>query len=191
VTVAAVILSSTAEGALAPTQGRVRVKLLVSLAAAGGAFPVIVVSPDDDREEVALALGASGAVYGLPAPHELGPAGQMVRGADLAIAESDDTTAVLIWPARMTWVRPDTIRALIAAHQAEPTTMLLPTWRADSGWPVLFSIAHLDALRAVAPDRMPPHVVADLAAVIPTRDVDLGDPGVVHDVDTPLEELGR
>ena len=187
-TVAAVILSSTSEGALAPIDGVARVRHLAGLAWSGGAHPVIVVSPDEDGTVVA-ALDGSGARHAQPAPHELGPAGQMVRGADLAMDEAGTTTAVLLWPARMTWVRPATLAALIATHVGDPATVLRPTWGGETGWPVLVPIIHLDALRTVAPDRMPPHVIADVAATAPTRDVDLGDPGVVHDVDTPVEEL--
>ena len=36
---------------------------------------------------------------------------------------------------------------------------------------------------------MPPDVVEDLAAAIPTRIVEVGDPGVTHDVDTPRDAL--
>ena len=104
-TVAAVILSATAEGALADTLGQRRVRRLVDIAWSGGALPVVVVSPDEDGA-VATALFGSEAVYGAPAAADAGPAGQMVRGAELALAEVHDTSAVLIWPARMTWVGP-------------------------------------------------------------------------------------
>jgi hypothetical protein len=36
---------------------------------------------------------------------------------------------------------------------------------------------------------MPPDVVADLLAAVPSRIVEVGDPGVTHDVDTPHEAL--
>jgi hypothetical protein len=36
---------------------------------------------------------------------------------------------------------------------------------------------------------MPPDVIADLAAVAPTRIVELGDPGVIFDTDTPEADL--
>ena len=45
------------------------------------------------------------------------------------------------------------------------------------------------ALRAVAPDRIPSDVVEDLAAMIASRIVDVGDPGVTHDVDTAVHDL--
>jgi hypothetical protein len=54
---------------------------------------------------------------------------------------------------------------------------------------VLLPTTHLDALRAVAADRMPDAVIETLARQIPTRDLDVGDPGVTHDVDTPFGDL--
>jgi hypothetical protein len=36
---------------------------------------------------------------------------------------------------------------------------------------------------------MPPDVVADLVATVPNRTIEMGDPGVVHDVETAPTEL--
>ena len=188
VTVAAIILSASAEGALADTLGQSRVRRLVDLAWAGGALPVMVLSPDPDGAVLA-ALAGSEAVYGSPAPPEAGPAGQMVRGTELAIAEVRDTTAVLLWPVRMTWVGPETITSLIETHGTDPGTMLRPAWHGDPGWPVLLPIAHLETLRAVPPDHLPPMVIEDLAGTIAMRVVEMGDPGVIHDADTAPEDL--
>jgi len=187
-TVAAVILSASVEGAVAGTLGQPRVRRLADLAWSGGALPIVVVSPDPDGVVTSVLVGSE-AVYGSPAPVESGPAGQMVRGAELAMAEVRDTTAVLLWPARMAWVGPETITSLIEAHGADPGTLLRPAWHGDPGWPVLLPLAHLAALRAVAADRMPPDVIADLAVAIPTRIVEMGDPGVITDVDTALADL--
>lgn len=187
-TVAAVILSATAEGALVPTVGQPRVRRLVDLAWSGGALPIVVVSPDPERT-VTDALVGSEAIHGLPAPVEAGPVGQMVRGIELAADEVQDLTAALIWPARLVWVGPETITSLIEAHGTDRGTVLRPAWHGEPGWPVLLPLAHLDALRAIGADRMPPAIVDELAGAVPTRIVDLGDPGVVHDADTPRDAL--
>ena len=94
----------------------------------------------------------------------------MCRGVELAVAEVRDTTAVLLWPARMTWVGPETITTLIETHGLDHATVLRPAWQGEPGWPVLLPTAHLAALRAIAPDRMPPDVIADLVATLPSRD---------------------
>lgn len=187
-TVAAVILSSSVEGSLADTLGQPRVRRLADLAWSGGALPIVVVAPDPDGS-VAAALAGSEATYGSPAQPEAGPVGQMVRGAELALAEVHDTTAVLLWPARMTWVGPETITSLIETHGMDREAVLRPAWHGQPGWPVLVPTARLDALRAIAPDRMPPQVVDDLVATVPARIVEMGDPGVIHDVDTPPADL--
>ena len=187
-TVAAVILSATTEGALTDTLGQPRVRRLVDLAWSGGALPVLVVAPDPDGTVAASLLGTE-SVYGSPAPPEAGPVGQMVRGAELAMAEVRDTTAALIWPARMVWVGAETITSLIEAHGPDPRTVLQPGWLGEPGWPVLVPLVHLEALRAIPPDRMPLDVIHDLVAAVPARVVDMGDPGVIHDADTPQAEL--
>ena len=187
-TVAAVILSATAESALADTLGQPRVRRLTDIEWAGGALPVIVVAPDPDGA-VARALAETEAELGSPAPLEAGPAGQMVRGAELAMADVGGTTGVLLWPGRMVWVGPETVTSLIEAHGPDRDLMLRPTWRGKPGWPVLLPTSHLDDLRAIGPEAMPPEIVDRLAAIVPTRVVELGDPGVTHDVDTPLHEL--
>lgn len=187
-TVAAIILSATAEGALAETMGQPRVRRLVDIAWSGGALPIVVLSPDP-AGAVAAALVGTEAVHGSPAPTEAGPVGQMVRGVELARAEVGETSGALLWPARMTWVGPETVTSLIEAHGTDPATVLRPTWRGEPGWPVLVPIVHLAALRAVPADQMPPDVVESLVAAVPSRLVELGDPGISHSVDTSLSDL--
>lgn len=187
-TVAAVILSATADGALTDTAGQPRVRRLADLAWSGGALPIVVLSPDPDGA-VAAALAGTEATHGGPAPEEQGAAGQMTRGIELAATEIHDVSAALLWPARTVWVGPETVTSLIEAHGTDPGAMLRPTWHGEPGWPVLLPLAHLTALRATPPDRMPPAVIAELADRVPTRLVELGDPGVTHDADTAREDL--
>jgi CTP:molybdopterin cytidylyltransferase MocA len=188
VTVGAVILSANPEGAIAVTQGQPRVRRLADVAWAGGALPIVVVSPDPDGA-VAAALAGSEAIYADAAPREAGPVGQMIRGCEAALAEVGETTGFLVWPARMTWVGAETVTSLIEAHGVSRAAVLQPAWHGQAGWPVLVPAAGLDRLRAIAPDRMPPDVIEDLAGVLPTRIVEVGDPGVVHDVDTARDDL--
>jgi CTP:molybdopterin cytidylyltransferase MocA len=173
---------------VADTLGQPRVRRLVDIAWSGGALPVVVVAPDPDGA-VARALVGSEATYGSPAPAEAGPAGQMIRGAELATAEVTDTTAVLLWPARMAWVGPETITSLIEAHGTDPATLLRPGWDGEAGWPVLLPLTALDHLRAVEADVMPPAIVDELTRHLPARVVDVGDPGTHFDVETPYADL--
>jgi molybdenum cofactor cytidylyltransferase len=189
VTVAAVILAASPESALADADGSPAVRRIADAAWSGGATPIVVVSFDPDGA-VAAALAGAAVTLAEPAPQEHGPAGQMARGADVAGAEIVDTDAVLLWPARMTWVGPETVTSLIELHGTAPDTLLRPTWDGDPGWPVLLPLAALASLRAVAPERMPPDVLDDLiAAGIRDRLVEMGDPGVAIDGRTSRADL--
>ena len=189
-TVAAVILSATAEGALAETQGQA--------ARPAPRRPRVVGRGAPDRRAVARSrrrrrgepASGSEAIHGQPAPAETGPVGQMVRGIELAADEVHDLTAVLLWPARMIWVGPETITSLIEAHGTARGTMLRPAWHGEPGWPVA---AAARPPRRAARDRRrtrcPPTSSSAWRRVVPTRLVELGDPGVTHDVGHADEAL--
>ena len=190
-TVAAVILAASPESALADADGMPGVRRIADVAWSGGATPIVVVSFDPEGS-VASALAGSPVTLAEPAPVEHGPKAQMARGADVARSEIDDTDAVLLWPARMTWVGPETVTSLIELHGTVPVALLRPTWDGEPGWPVLLPMAALEALRAVAANRIPPDILDDLiAAGVPERRVDLGDPGVAFDGRTPRADLPR
>jgi CTP:molybdopterin cytidylyltransferase MocA len=189
VTVAAVILAASPESALADADGLPGVRRIADVAWSGGATPVIVVS-FDPAGDVARALAGAPVTLAEPAPAERGPAAQIARGADVALGEVVETDAVLIWPARMTWVGPETVTSLIELHGTAPGRLLRPAWEGETGWPVLVPVAALDALRTTPPDRMPGAIVDQLVAGgLPDRAVDLGDPGVTLDRDTARVDL--
>ena len=169
-TVAAVILSASPDGAVAGADGVPSVRRIADVAWSGGATPVVVVS-FDPTGEVAQALAGASVTLAEPAPLERGPAAQMTRGIEVALAEVHDTDGVLIWPAD--------------AALRDPRR-----FRDEPGWPVLLPFAGLEILRNLAPDRMPPSIIDDLvAAGIADRRVDLGDPGVIHDRETARADL--
>jgi CTP:molybdopterin cytidylyltransferase MocA len=187
-TVAAVILAATDEDAVAPTEGQPRVRRLVDIAWAGGALPVIVVSPDPDGA-VARALAGSAAVLAQPAGKQGGLLGQIRLGTEAARAEVRDLGAILVWPSSMTWVGPETVTSLIEAHGVDRDLVLQPTWQGQTGWPVLIPLTRLVELEGTTADRPPPLVIGDLIERVPSRALDLGDPGVLHDVGTPRSDL--
>ncbi len=187
-TVAACILAATPESALRVVDGVPNVRRLADVAWAGGAFPIVVVAPDPDGS-VVHALAGSEAAYAAPAPVDGGPVGQICRAFDAARELVDATSAALVWPARMGWVDAETVTSLIESHGAEPGVILRPAFRGDPGWPVLLPVEQLESLRALAADLMPPQLVAALAESVPSRLVDLGDPGATHDIDTPAADL--
>lgn len=188
-TVAACILASSAGAALRDVDGTPNVRRLVDLAWAGGALPVIVVSPDP-LGAVAVALAGASVVLAAPAANA-GPAGQMARAIELACSEVDATDAALLWPARMGWLDAETVTSLIEAHGADRDTLLRPAFRVAPGWPILLPVGRLPALRALAADLEPEEISEALAAVLPTRSIELGDPGIVLGLDTPRDGLPR
>lgn len=188
-TVAAVILFARIEGALADTAGRSAVRRVVESAWAGGATPVVVVSADEGGK-VATALAGSPAVLAEPAPPEAGPVGQITRGIGVAAEQVSETDAVLLWPGRLVWVDAETVTTLIEAHGAQRGSLLRPRYGDEVGWPVLLPTDLVPRLAALATDRMPGELIDDLiAGGVPFAEIDMGDPGVVFDVSTPIDSL--
>jgi CTP:molybdopterin cytidylyltransferase MocA len=180
VTVAAIVFAASTESALADADGLPAVRRIADVAWSGGATPIVVVAPDPDGA-VAAALAGSPVTLAEPAPDEVGPAGQMARGIEVATATVRETSGALIWPAGMTWVGPETVTSLIEAHGPGAAALLVPTFGDEQGWPVLLPLTALDALRAIEPTLMPPAIVENLASSVERRLFALGDPGVTHD----------
>jgi CTP:molybdopterin cytidylyltransferase MocA len=189
VTVGAAIFFARPEGALADAAGRPAPRRIVEVAWAGGATPIVVVSFDRDGQ-VAASLAGSPAIFAEPAPTEQGPVGQFVRGLAVARESVAETDACLVWPGRMTWVDAETVTTLIEAHGAHPGTLLRPRYSGVVGWPALLPMAALELLPNLTPDLMPNDILHALATGgMPLVIIDTGDPGVAHDIATPLAEL--
>jgi CTP:molybdopterin cytidylyltransferase MocA len=151
-------------------------------------MPIVVVSADPDGA-VARVLAGSTALLADPAAEEHGPVGQVCRGIDVARAEVLGTEAALVWPARMGWVDAETVTSLIEAHGADRTAVVRPAFRGEAGWPVLVPVVHLKTLCALDAGLMPRPLLEALSAAVGGRVVELGDPGTVHDLDTPRADL--
>jgi len=102
----------------------------------------------------------------------------------VAQAEGD---AILVMPGDMPFISPDSVRAVIAAFEREPS-IVSPRYRGKRGHPVALPASLRDEIRAARP-------AATLHDVIHAHmdmrvDVDTDDPGVVRDIDRP-EDLTR
>jgi CTP:molybdopterin cytidylyltransferase MocA len=189
-TVAAVVLAASPESALADVEGQARVRRIADAAWSGGALPIVVVSFDPNGAVAAALAGAAVTLAEPVPPPKASPAAQMLRGIEVASAEVRDVDGALIWPARMVWVSPETITSLIEAHGVDRSTMLRPTYQGQAGWPVLIPTESASLLAEVARDRMPDMIVGDLiAAGLPMRLIELGDPGAIHDADVARAAL--
>jgi CTP:molybdopterin cytidylyltransferase MocA len=183
-TVAAIILATGPESALRDVNGIPNVRRLADTAWAGGALPIVVVSADAG-DAVAAALAGSAALLAVPAPEESGAAGRMRRGFDVATSEIEGTDAALLWPAQMGWVDAETVTTLIEAHGVRRTAVVRPAFRGTAGWPALIPAVRIGALRGLDPALAPEALLDALMSAEGDRLIDVGDPGVTHDLDTP------
>jgi CTP:molybdopterin cytidylyltransferase MocA len=179
-TVAAIILAGSSESPLAEVDGLPRVRRLADVAWSGGALPIVVVARDPDNA-VAAALAGAPVVLAEAAPGG-GPAAEMARGMDVAVAHVRETDGAMLWPARMAWIGPETVTSLIEAHGLDRAVLIRPAYRGELGWPVLVPISAVELLHRVGADAPPDRVVeAILATGLSELALELGDPGSVLD----------
>jgi CTP:molybdopterin cytidylyltransferase MocA len=180
-TVGAVIVPDGVSEALADATGRAAVRRIVDSAWAGGAMPIIVVACDPD-DLIAGALAGSPAVVVDP-----GKASEVQTyrlGAEHASAAVRETSAVLLWPGRMTWADPETVTSLIEAHGRAPEHVTRPRRAGESGWPVLVPLDRVETVLAG-----PGGSVDDAIAATVVASVELGDPGSVLGAEVALDDL--
>lgn len=95
---------------------------------------------------------------------------------------SPDVSGVIIHLADYPLVLPETIAALLAAHDAQPVNIIMPVHKEQSGHPVLFPRAMLEEI----------HEVATLRDIV-RRDaarrlsLEVHDRGILTDMDTPRD----
>jgi CTP:molybdopterin cytidylyltransferase MocA len=190
VTVAAVVLAASAGDTLREVGGVAAIRRIADIAWAGGALPIVIV-PESANSAADLDLplsGAAGAVIGDPAA-DRPPLERVSMGLATARGEVDGTDAALVWPGRYVHVDAETVTSLIEAHGIDRSIVLVPSYAGTPGWPILLP---LDAGEALA--RMSDAALADLAqalraAGVATRLVELGDPGITHDLATASDAL--
>jgi len=188
VTVAAVILADSPETALVDVEGVPNARRLVDTAWAGGATPIVIVAADP-AGAIAAVLAGSPAVLAEPGPDGAGSIARMCRGFDAARAVTATIDAALLWPARLGWVDAETVTSLIEAHGIARSAVLRPVHLGTAGWPVLVPAAQVEALRSLDPGLEPDAAIAALVATAEGREIDVGDPGVAHDLGTPRDAL--
>jgi hypothetical protein len=90
----------------------------------------------------------------------------------------------------MVWADAETVTTLIEAHGARRDSILRPHFGNEDGWPTLIPMSALPVLRTQAGNLMPDEILAATAATgISMESIDLGDPGVNHDIATPFDQL--
>jgi CTP:molybdopterin cytidylyltransferase MocA len=180
-TVGAVIVPDGVSEALADATGRPAVRRIVDAAWAGGALPIVVVACDPDGRIAAVLEGSPAALVD---PGRASEVRTYRLGAEAAGEAVQETTAVLLWPGRMTWADPETVTSLIEAHGRDADIITRPRRAGESGWPVLVP---LDQVAAVLGG--PGGSIADALSSTPVASVELGDPGSVLGLEVALDDL--
>jgi molybdenum cofactor cytidylyltransferase len=105
-------------------------------------------------------------------------------GASLAcgVAATADADGWVVALADMPWIAPSTI-ALVAEALAKGADIAAPVYREERGHPVGFSRRHGEALAALDGDEGARRIVVANSDCITLIEVD--DPGILRDVDTP------
>jgi molybdenum cofactor cytidylyltransferase len=111
-------------------------------------------------------------------------------GASLAcgVEASADSPGWVVGLADMPWVAPSTIRA-VADAIAAGASLAAPVYRGERGHPVGFSASHRATLLALTGDEGARATLAHAGAALVR--IDVGDPGVLRDVDHPRDLAPR
>lgn len=148
----------------------------------GGVSEVIVVVGTDGRVELERDVNAMNDARVRPVENHDPSRGMFSSIQDGVATASGD--ALLIMPGDMPFVRAETVRAVIAKYREAPA-IVSPRYRGKRGHPVAMPLALREEIRAT-PSGATLHEVIKKHAQ--TRvDLDVDDPGVVRDVDTPAD----
>jgi CTP:molybdopterin cytidylyltransferase MocA len=187
-TVAAIVLAPQDTAAIVDADGEPAIRRIVHAAWAGGALPVVVVALDADGK-IAAALGDLPATITCPDAGTRPGIAWFVHGLRAAASTVAGTTAGMLWPVSYAWVDPETITSLVEAHGSAQTELIRPAWTDQPGFPILIPSRFADDL-AAQNGLHGNEAVADLVARGATlRDLELGDPGISHDVATSRRDL--
>ena len=167
---------------LAPVQGEPLLDRTIRSLLEGGVAEVIVVVGTDGRRELERDVNAMNDARVRPVENP-----DPSRGMFSSIQEGVRTASgdvLLIMPGDMPFVRPETVRAVIAKYM-ERSAIVSPRNRGKRGHPVALPLALRDEIAGFP-------ATATLHDVIHTHtdmrvDLEVDDPGVNRDVDTPAD----
>ena len=153
-------------------------QLTATLLAGGVADVLVVGRPDDQplRDEVERLRRVR---FIENAKAETGQLSSVIAG--LNAADHPGTRAILVTPVDLPLLRSDTVAALLRAFAASSLPIARATYEGRHGHPVIFARAVFEALRRADPDTGAKAVVRAHAVL----DVEVTDPGVLQDIDTP------
>jgi len=164
-----------------PPDGATFVARVVLAVRDGGVPDALVVGRPDDRplrDEIDRLAAVARVQFIENRRADAGQLSSVIAG--LNAADRPGVRGILVAPADQPLIRPATIAALLAAF-SPATPIVRATHAGRHGHPVIFGRTMFDALRAADPD-------CGARAVVrthPVLDVEVDDPGVLKDIDTP------
>jgi CTP:molybdopterin cytidylyltransferase MocA len=163
-----------------PATGATFIASIAATLIEGGADDVLVVTRPEDaalKEEVDRIAGHVRIVEN---PHaDEGQLSSLITG--LNAADHPGTRGILVTPVDLPLIRAATVRALLAAFPSAKPPIVRATHKGQHGHPVIFARAVFDALRRADPS----HGARAVVRANTTLDIEVDDPGVLMDVDTP------
>ncbi len=161
--------------------GKTFVARLIHALSSGGVEAPLVVGRSDDAD-LQREVDAAGARFVVNADADAG--GQLSSLlAGLHKADRPGVRAVMVTPVDAPMITPDTVSKLIAVSTQTSPSIVRPRYRGRHGHPVIFSRELFDELRHANPAVGAKAVLrAHESAII---NVDVDDPGVIADIDTP------
>src|SRR5437763_5282902 len=154
-------------------------RILDTLQSADIADIVVVVRPG--HHEVVAEVGAAGALSIVNRDPDAGQLSSLLAG--LAAVDVPEVDAVLVTLVDVPLVEASTVRALLTRGMKSPAPIVRAVHRGRHGHPVIFKRVVFDDLRR-----------ADLSVgakavfrAFQVEDVEVDDPGVLEDVDTPAD----
>ena len=164
--------------ALLRVEGRTFVRRVLDTLHAGGVHDVVVVLRPGHTDTSTEVITGGGRVVVNPRADE-GQLSSLLAGLDAVEAPGVD--AALVTLVDVPLIQPSTVRALIerAAHRTAP--VIRAAYRGEHGHPVIFTTAVFGAIRHADP------AVGAKAVLRAVRveNVEVDDPFVIRDVDTP------
>jgi molybdenum cofactor cytidylyltransferase len=170
--------------ALLELDGRSFVELGIELLRAGGCGPVLVV---DGAHRLEGLVGAE-VVHNFA--WQRGPLSSLQVGLRRALELEPELAALLVHHVERPRVRVETIHALLTGFAEDPEQIWQPTHEGRSGHPVVWPRALFDELLALDPHRASARDLMRGAAAPRRRKLELDDPGVLENFDTP-DDLAR
>ena len=164
---------------LAPVNGEPLLDHTIRSLLDGGVTEVIVVVSADTRRELARDVSAMNDARVRPIENP-DPSRGMFSSIRIGVAEATGD-ALLVLPGDMPFVRPETVRAVIAKYRERPA-VVSPRYKGKRGHPVVMPLSLRDEI-AAKPPTANLHEVLKLHPDEPVH-VDVNDAGVVRDVDT-------